>query len=281
MEIRINGKTADIIIEQEETLGQIIAGLDTLLSESNHWFTGFSVDGEKADSSSMEEAFSKKISSVKILDVYTQPLADFFAICLFDLLGDIKEYEDSGSAEKNNFYEDWKERASSLFAQEQMPDLFSLYENTFKGRGVNLEDLRGITEERLREVKEPAVEIKRIKPAIDEICESLVNLPLDIQTGKDKRAAETIQFFTAVAEKIFRIFRQLDFQGYVTHGETPVTRLIGEFGAAVKELLDAYERHDTVLVGDLAEYEVAPRMKELYNSLNDEIEQNSGEAAEV
>jgi hypothetical protein len=41
-----------------------------------------------------------------------------------------------------------------------------------------------------------------------------------------------------------------------------------EFGAALKELLAAYEVRDAVLVGDLAEYELAPRLRGLYAAIN-------------
>jgi hypothetical protein len=35
---------------------------------------------------------------------------------------------------------------------------------------------------------------------------------------------------------------------------------IDEFSTALKELASAYENNDTVLVGDLAEYELSPRL---------------------
>ena len=46
-----------------------------------------------------------------------------------------------------------------------------------------------------------------------------------------------------------------------------MTDYIMEFSAALRELLAAYEQHDTVLVGDLAEYEMAPRLRGLHAAL--------------
>jgi hypothetical protein len=147
-----------------------------------------------------------------------------------------------------------------------MQDLFNVYVNLFSDSGINSRDVFSMTEERLREVKEPFAEISNIAPMLEETCSRLENLALDIQTGKDSRAAQTLQLFSGFAEKIFRIIKQLEIQGYFSDkGEKPFTAVIGEFGNLIKELLEAYEKHDTILVGDLAEYEAAPKLKELYS----------------
>ncbi len=39
----------------------------------------------------------------------------------------------------------------------------------------------------------------------------------------------------------------------------------------LEELLDALKRHDTVTVGDIAEYELAPRIKELARVIETQV----------
>ena len=269
MEIKINGQAADITIDNEKTVGEIIAGLDEFLANCGHRLSGLAIDSQAIDISLMEEAFLREINNIKKIDLYTHSLAELFALSLLDLLDDIEEYETLNLEDKNKFYESWKERACAKFAAEQMPDLFSLYVSAFCDGSIELRVLYSITEERLREVKEPEQELANIKSPIEEICARLVDLPLDIQTGKDRRAAETIQIFTGITEKIFRILRQLDTQGFTQNikEEETVVKLLGDFNLAVRELLQAYEKQDTVLVGDLAEYEIAPRLEELYNTI--------------
>jgi len=121
-------------------------------------------------------------------------------------------------------------------------------------------------------VHEPEKELERLHSPIEEICSKLVDLSLDIQTGKDRNAAETIQYFTGIAEKIFRIFKQLVIQGFIT--DTTVIELLNNFAETVKELLEAYERQDSVLIGDLAEYEIAPRLKVLYTTITEKIQKS-------
>jgi hypothetical protein len=49
--------------------------------------------------------------------------------------------------------------------------------------------------------------------------------------------------------------------------ELPVKAFIEEFTAALRELSLAYENRDTVLAGDIAEYELAPRFLKFFTAL--------------
>jgi len=115
----------------------------------------------------------------------------------------------------------------------------------------------------------------KIEPLVGEICARLEELSLDIQTGKDARAAETVRTFSGIGEKIFRIFNMLKLAGFpvgeITVENASITAYITEFDTALRELLAAYEQHDTVLVGDLAEYEMAPRLHHLHTAILDAI----------
>jgi hypothetical protein len=81
----------------------------------------------------------------------------------------------------------------------------------------------------------------------------------------------TVSFFSGVAEKVFRIFNVLRAEGFpvteTTVADMPIITYMGEFGNALGEMLAAYKQRDTVLVGDLAEYEMAPRLRGLYAAI--------------
>jgi hypothetical protein len=273
MEIRINGKKADITLENEKTIGEIMANLENWLASSGHRLSGISIDGRNEDTRPLVEIFSLQVDSVKTLDLVTSSLADLYAATLLNLLEDIKEFESLKTEDKHNYFDSWKQRAQALFISEQMGDLFNFYVNLFMYGTMGAETVYSITEERLREVREPNNEFSKIKPLLDETCGMLLDLPLDVQTGKDAKASQTIQIFSGVAEKILRILRQFDIQGFLSHddGESQIISMIESFGNIVKELLEAYERNDTVLVGDLAEYEASPRLKELYEVIESKI----------
>lgn len=265
MEIRIDGKTADVTLEEEKNIGQVVASLEQWLSNSAHRLSGLLVDGKEISSSSLEKVFSMDIDSINTLDIKTSSVADLTAECLSNILDDINNFQTLKHEDKNKFIENWKQSPQANFTLESMPDLFNVLVGAFSGTGFNLNSAFSITEERLREVKEPLEELNKVKPLLDETCGRLTDLSLDVQTGKDARAAQTIQLFSGITEKMLRLTNQLDLQGYLK--DKPFTQIVNELGNIIKELLDAYTRHDTVLVGDLAEYEACPKLKELYDIL--------------
>jgi len=266
MKIKINGKDADITIDNEKTIAQVMAGIEQWLSGSGHMLSGLAIDGQAADLSSLENVFAKEIDTVKTLDIMTMTVTDLSVMSLVSLLADIDEFEQLPFEGRNNFFTNWKERPQTLFIIEQMPDLFPFFENTFLKGAFGVQALRSITEERLREIQTPVGEFSNLRPLLEETCARLTDLPLDIQTGKDARASQTIQIFSGITEKIFRVYKQLEIQGYIPKNaaEENLSKQINEFNGAVKELLLAYEKNDTVLVGDLAEYEIAPRLQKIY-----------------
>ena len=266
MEIRINGKIADIIIENEKTVGEVMSNLELWLSASGHRLSAVAIDGQTIDISSIEEAFSRDISSIKTLDFCTASITELTLVCLMNLIGDLDEFDSLDFNKRNEFFLEWLKRPQAVFAGEQMPDLFSAYRLLFENSGVTSDVLRAITEERINETEAPVNEFIAMRTQVEEICRRLVDLPLDIQTGKDGQAAVTIQLFSAIAEKTFRLYRQFEIQGYFQPVET-LSGIIDDFNVAIKELLQAYEMQDTVLIGDLAEYEMAPRLLELYNTI--------------
>jgi hypothetical protein len=265
MEIRINGQKADITTDTEKSVGEVMAGLEEWLANSRHRLSGFAIDGcnVSCEGSSMEEAFSRDIGVVNTLDIYTNSLAELAGMSLLRIRADIEEYENLDYEKRREFCSLWNQSPQALFAAEQMPDIFTMSCNMFQDGGINARILRAIIEERLREVENPAAEFESLRTHVSETCARLVDLPLDIQTGKDGRAAQTIQSFSGVTEKIFRIFKLFTNPA----SERSIVNLIGEFNASARELSDAYERHDTVLVGDLAEYEMAPRLQELFATI--------------
>lgn len=275
MEILINGQKADITLENEKTIGEIMSAFEQWLRDSGHRLSGLVIDGETVTSSSLEDSFLKEIKDIKTLDILTNSIAELGALSLLNLISDIEEFDNLTFNEKTNFYDSWKESPEAQFIKDQIPDIFNLFCGTFTNTGYNTQTLLSITEERLREVNDPANELEKTGSIVSQTCTLLIDLPLDIQTGKDAKAAETIQIFTGVSEKIIRLFNQLSIQGLIKEKDT-VYALLNDFNNSVRELLQAYETKDTVLIGDLAEYEMAPRLQELYNCITTSIIESAG-----
>ena len=296
MNIRINDKTLDASLDNESTLGEVLASLEQWLSDSGNRISEIIIDEQIIKVSMIEEIFNKDIKTVNTINIRTNAIAELAAASIINLFNDINEYENMNFEEKANFFDKWNESPAAAFIACEIPDLYTNCVNTFSGGSMTASSLLSVLEEIQREVNEPDKELEKIEQILNEICVRLVDLPLDIQTGKDLRAAQTIQIFSAVTGKVFRIYRQLDIQGYLFTAETrpvcnlhereskettqtkagkPLSQLITEYGNLLKELLEAYEKGDSVLVGDIAEYEASPKLKKLYSVIMERIHENT------
>jgi hypothetical protein len=276
--ITINGKIADITLEAEKTLGELLSCLDSWLEGSGQHLSGIEVDGETYGSSSLEKAFGLSLDGISRLDIKTSSWAELMLEALFGIKNDLEVYEKNPSeisAAEASVYEnagafsglqksaEWKESHTALFLKNNAADLYVLMLQILDGKILPEKALPFIAE-RIRELQDPSSEIKASCPAITEIAKRLEDLPLDIQTGKDARAAETIALFSGVTEKLFRMLYILRRGGIAAES---MNVFLDEFGSAVKELHSAYANKDTVLVGDIAEYELAPRLLEFSSLL--------------
>jgi len=281
MKIKINGVDADIKPENEKTVGEILSALDAWLAGTGHRLSGLNIDGKTVNAREMELSFSRSIETVDTLDICTSSLPQLVAESLNMTMRDIQDFQTLGFDEKAGFADKWKTSPQGCLLAEQHPELFDWAIKAFSGEGCSPQTLTALFEERLRELLDPAEELNRTARIVDDICARLSEFPLDIQTGKDARAAETVNVFSGVAEKVFRIYHTLKMEGFpvaeIKVDTMPINDYITEFSKALKELLDAYERRDTVLIGDLAEYEMAPRLRGLHAAVWDIVKGGSNE----
>jgi hypothetical protein len=272
MNISIDGKQADITLEQEKTVGDVLSALEDWLRGSGYRLSGIRVDGERVGEESLARFFDRDLSTVENLELWTSSWVEHAVQSVVSLYEALRELEDSAYPEREALRVRWTALPEARFLNVEIPELWTLAEKTFAGEGLNPTELRNLLEERLRELENPRRELTAAGALVEALVQRLRDLPLDIQTGKDRRAAETMGIFSTLAEKLVRLFNLLKIEGLLPEnimvGEAPVLDYIGEFDSTLRDLIRAYEERDTVLVGDLAEYELAPRLLQFYTAIN-------------
>jgi len=274
MEIHINGKPADITLESEKKVGDVLAGIENWLEGSLLFISGLELDGKTYGSISLDSVFEMPLESISSINVKTSGWAELVLEALLELKNTLEFYETLSAAEREENSKRWEKSVHALFLKSNTPELHNLVIKTMEG-SFPVSGTISLVSERIREIEDPSRELAGSKTAIEEVAKRLEELPLDIQTGKDKRAAETISIFSTLAEKLFRlVFLFKHFGAALETIEVPtpdrclnLKDYIDEFNTALKELVSAYENNDTVLVGDLAEYELSPRLLCLANIL--------------
>jgi hypothetical protein len=273
MDIRINGEAADITLESEQTIGAVLTGIENWLGHSGFRVNGLEIDGLTIPGDAISAAFERELTGIKSIDVKVCSRQELILEALAETRCYLADLTASGSLAHTAVAEGWKNSAAASFLSEELPDIRGILDELFNtggtGGGPSPQTVVSLIEERIQEIGDPVGEFTRLESLVSGVSERLEELPIDIQTGKDGRAAETVSLFSHIAEKLFRLFFVFQSRRIFidTVDSVPIYNFLEEFSAALKELLTAYSSKDAVLVGDLAEYELAPRIRAFYAAL--------------
>ncbi len=129
--------------------------------------------------------------------------------------------------------------------------------------------------ERLAELRRPAAEMLAAAALFDERAAELADLPVLLQTGKEDQAMKAVLYFIEIFNKVIRIIPELRRTGIdtasITVDGSAMPDFYGAFNGVLRQLTDAFEHKDAVLIGDLAEYEVLPRMRSFFAAMRESL----------
>jgi hypothetical protein len=273
MTITINGVSIDPP-EGQATLGDTLSLVDAELERVGLAISGISVDGEDKDAEGLRLLRDEPVSSVGALAIEAVRASELrlqaFDLVLSRLAECLASLEtDDGFAQA---------RTALGHAIQAISGVLSADENSM----LTLPDSRGPFEaparacerllmERVSEIKDPAGELVKASRAFAASSGRIATIAVDMQTGKDKEAVATLLVFVELFNKLLRLIPELRAAGIAVDsimvGEKPLADFFEGLNAALKELTDGFERRDTVAIGDMAEYEVVPKLTELFNAL--------------
>jgi len=119
-----------------------------------------------------------------------------------------------------------------------------------------IQDLRTRVQKRIEDSTHPRETLARGARMLKESLDGLREVSVLLQTGKDKAAMGILIGFTDAAQSLIDI---LPFCAPDPDRARALTELI----PVLRELVTAFDSRDSVLIGDLLEYEVAPRIERL------------------
>jgi hypothetical protein len=266
MNIIIDGNVADISLENEKTLFDVLAGLDRWARDSGFCLVRVSADGAGGDDA--EALFNREVKETRELAVETAPFPVFYREALELLSDTLRLWTESEASERATIEEAWRKTPAVSFLAEYDSFLINVLRGGFSGDTVKQAAL--MVEERIEEAGNPVAVFHAMEDSLDREAGRLIDLPLDLQTGNDRRAADTIKRFSDFTQKSLRLFLLLKC-AIIEKTDGGDFALLDEFKSALREFLSAYENKDMVLVGDLAEYEIAPRIKNIYAMIKSKL----------
>ncbi len=111
----------------------------------------------------------------------------------------------------------------------------------------------------------------KLSELFSELASQMENLPVALQSGKNLEVSESIK---KLADSIEQFCHIATLASLFPDTFTPeklnginFKEFFSEFSPILKDFEDALQNNDTVMLGDLSEYEICPRLKEISKSL--------------
>jgi hypothetical protein len=284
--LTINGDQVSYSLESEKTLGDVVRGVQQWLASA-----GFHVTGMMADTRDLMQLeppawTATPIGAVEQLNVradhtggmrieHWQTLATWLGMLdseiaaaargaggmsgtpLQELLTDLGETLLGFKA--NPFMppgSNAAERFSALFSGQTAADVSRWPPERLREASAMIAGLRKALADRIADATNPNAALSRCAGRIRSLQGNLSEVSVLLQTGRDKAAMAIVISFSEVIQAL------LDLLPFLP-ADAERGRLIAEFTPFLRDLVSAFDVKDTILIGDLLEYEIAPRMERL------------------
>lgn len=293
MEVIINSSPIDVHLEEEKNAYEIIRQLDTWLVAEGFFITGILVNGHAETMSNDNALKGLSVESIEKLELFAQPLNELsldrystllqYFSYLYRALHDgdrklLKDLAEESVPIIQNMDSILRLRVGDRLVSEVFSDLVSNLKLDEDSPGIpeGLKDFAGnlciFVEGRIREIANPLMELRSTASLLESYIPRLEDIPILLQTGKEKEAMELVIAFAEISEKLTRLYPRLKEKD----GENLMTREIDgvpfeefyiDLNTKLQELTEAMESEDSILIGDLLEYEIAPKIRELTRSI--------------
>jgi hypothetical protein len=285
--VTVNGQSIDYTLETEKTLGEVVAGMEKALNAAQMVVTSLRW-GERELATESESAWSGiALESVESLHITARTLAEVERdqvvlidryleqlAAAIDARGPLPAGGPAGFADAAATVRRCLDMSPGSPAARSLGELELLlrpgsaetpatWPQGIRGRALQaVAGLREAAGSRLAEIESPARAAGSAAAALESCSRDLADVSLMLQTGRQDSAMEQVTRFAALLQTALRAAARL--RG--SPGAPPakqVTDLVEDMNAVLKQAVEALEARDAVLLGDLLEYEIAPRLKTL------------------
>ena len=294
MEIQINNHNLDFTIENNETLGQVVRDIESWLQGTDLVLYSVKHGDKELLARPYEEWSSTPHSEVGTLELKVKDTRELTLLNLrtiLEYLEMLKRGVESDDRDRlSELASGFPALAESLHRHFPAPDaalqaMMALFaeaegqENTWtegkRRQAAGLIDLVSTKALfRIKELDDPKAALKVLSGALKGCIEEISEISLLLQTGKDRQAMDTMVRFSELSQTLVRLVASIFPEGgqserNIEVGGISLKEFFTQLNGVLSELLQAFEARDSVLIGDLMEYEVAPRLEQMRALLQD------------
>lgn len=282
MKIFINQDEIEFTLEKENILGEVYDSVEKWLLDQSFSVTELFLDDkelflterDKWENIPFQDKESFRFVALTLMELKDQNLSTLLNYCrmlqvslkegnlelLNELLGEYSYIEDSYSVLLEDFSNSIKDHMAQLLKENGFIPDGERSEGNVKTILEAFMMLEVVIQGRLDEIRQPLRSGTECFEAIVALMPQMENVSLMLQTGKDKDAMDVIIRFTELFQKLLRVFTYLPAETQENHHQD-LKAYIKDMSGILKELTEAFTSKDSVLMGDLMEYEILPRMK--------------------
>jgi hypothetical protein len=276
--LKINGEPVDFSLEKEKTLAEVMQGIQAWLGSAGFAISSVLADGQELLSMNPGIWADTPVDSVREIEIQALHTADMKVEHWQTLdvwLGMLADEVKAPGPVLEELLENLPETVEGMKKNPFLPsgaDAMDRFERTFQGQGTAeirrlspeqrqevaalIQTMRAELSRRIEDAAQPRAALSRCMTDLRARVGQLPEVSVLLQTGKDKAAMETVIGFTDTVQSVLALVPFLP-------PDPERGRMIAELTPVLRDLAAAFDAKDSVLIGDLLEYEVAPRVTRL------------------
>ncbi|MFW5842903.1 MAG: hypothetical protein ACOCW6_03175 [Spirochaetota bacterium] len=274
MELLVNSQPVELTLEDESTLGEVISGVRNWLAESRLFVTDIQVDEREVPLELPQPWGDQDLEEIGQIRIEAHPQWQV-DLALLDTA--VEELRDAQT--DVNLGSDAQRRLLETVRFLRHLDLGMVEDRLEQHRPLGPEDVAAastILRSRRQEIADPWREAMATAPLIEEMLPEVEEVAVLLQTGRDSEAMTILIRFVELVSRLLRLFGHLTYSaehdpgGKISSEGASLQEVTGQLNATLRELVDAFTNQDSVLIGDLLEYEVTSQVRELLSFLQEQ-----------
>jgi hypothetical protein len=276
--LRINGEAADYTLEKESRLSEVVRGVEDWLGGSGYLITGILQGGRDLLQSPTDQWGSTPLREVTELDFQVSHVQDVRVehwVTVRSLVAMVQKELSAPSAALADLADTLPGALHGLRTNQPSPAAAASAERLralFDGQGAEqirawpgerreaagrlMDELREELSRRIGDASHPKEALRECIQGLEKARLGVADVSVLLQAGRDRQAMEAVIGFSDLVQRLLSVLPFFP-------PEREREKLFGEINAVLKELLAAFGARDLVLIGDLFEYEVGPRIQKL------------------
>jgi hypothetical protein len=277
LEIRINDQPLAFRLENERTLGEVLRGLEQWLAGSELVLCEARCAGRDLLASPAEEWSATPPGEVQRLELTVRHAWELRRENLRTLQEFLKAARDFAAGPAAPVAEELL-RGYPLFLESLRrhseaeiggsfpigaglaPELCRLDAQARAALASAASSLQELIGRRLAEAEDPRSALARLSSELEATAAGISEVSVLLATGRDRQAMEAVVRFSELCQRLLVLLGRL---GVPAVGGREPAEFFAGLNGVLQELITAFQAHDTVLIGDLLEYEIAPRLRQL------------------